>query len=307
MYDEYRDEGQIRTDIERCWHALRHRKRAGANFDLSLERFDNLHFAFTLREALRGAAWIQECVVERVDVKQRVLRTLDQMSDPDAIITSCSSCIPWHVLVARCQNRDRILIAHPMQPHLDSFVEIYGCASKQVQELREWYESLEFCVVTMKRSIHGHLFNSMGITILTHARVLVHRGVCSPEDMNTVLKHLGRCFVNNGLFDVPIMMGGSRGVNAGLELQNTCIKDKHYLCVLHFLLRIGIPFLISHPISWLLSMLLHPLVLLQIHLESDCYRNACHRYERSLMDRDANTGRVLTSIPLERSNTIGSW
>ena len=98
-----------------------------------------------------------------------------------------------------------------------------------------------------------------------------------------------------------------RVVNAGLELQNTCIKDKHYLCVLQFLLRIGIPFLISHPISWLLSMLLHPLVLLQIHLESDCYRNACHRYERSLMDRDANTGRVLTSIPLERSNTIGSW
>lgn len=65
---------------------------------------------------LSGAAFVIECVWERVPDKERVFRELDAVCPPQAVFASCTSAIPIARLAGVTGRPDRVLGMHFMNP-----------------------------------------------------------------------------------------------------------------------------------------------------------------------------------------------
>ena len=98
-------------------------------------------------------------------------------------------------------------------------MEIYGSAPEWVQHSKEWYIKAGFEVIVLKKTIPGHVLNSFMKVNFAHGNKLVRDGVCSPADVNTAMRHLGRDFYGRNMYIVGVsMIGGERGFEGGREL-----------------------------------------------------------------------------------------
>jgi 3-hydroxyacyl-CoA dehydrogenase, NAD binding domain len=167
---------------------------------------------------------------EDVDYKQKLFGELDKQLDPSILIASSTSFIPWTLLVPQVTHKHRVFIGHPTIPHVGCFMEIYGKNPAWTQRCKEWYDSVAFDVIVMKRTVPGHVFNSFLSLNMGHGNKLVRNGVCSPEDVNTTLRHLGRSLYGSHAFlGLLIAIGGDRGLQGGRELVKRIRKDAVFL------------------------------------------------------------------------------
>lgn len=128
----------------------------------------------TIEEALKKSkiTFVQECVFDQVEAKQRTLAELDRLLDP-------STYIPWDLLVKKCRHKHRIVIGHPAIPHSHSFMEIYGKHPEWAAFCKEWYAMVGgFDVIVLQKTIPGHILNSFIKINLQHAWKLLEEGVC---------------------------------------------------------------------------------------------------------------------------------
>ena len=72
--------------------------------------------AYRLADAVDGAAYAQESVLELVDVKRRLMQDLEQVAPPDLVIGSSSSGIPASAFTHGMKIASRVLIVHPVNP-----------------------------------------------------------------------------------------------------------------------------------------------------------------------------------------------
>lgn len=81
--------------------------------------------AFSLEEALDGAAFVQECVPEKLEIKQALFAQCDALARPEAIIASSTSSFGMSLIAQNLAGRRRMIVAHPATPpHLLPVVEI---------------------------------------------------------------------------------------------------------------------------------------------------------------------------------------
>ena len=72
---------------------------------------------------------------------------------------------------------------------------------------------------------------------MRHGNKLVMEGVCTPEDVNVVLRHMGRfMYARHGYLSLLSTIGGDRGLKGGLEL-SAKIKTSAISIVFFSLLR----------------------------------------------------------------------
>lgn len=176
-----------------------------------------------MTQAVESVDLVQECVYEDVDLKQQVLQQLNELVDPNILIASSTSYVPLDMLTSKCKQgggKDRIVIAHPSIPHWGSFMELCGTSETHVQAAKEWYTKTGFDCIVMRKTIFGHVWNSFLTLNLRHGESLIRQGVCTAQDVNTVLRHLGREFYARHLFlTLLIAVGGSDGLRGGLALR----------------------------------------------------------------------------------------
>ncbi|MBC2639598.1 MULTISPECIES: 3-hydroxyacyl-CoA dehydrogenase family protein [unclassified Rhodococcus (in: high G+C Gram-positive bacteria)] len=65
---------------------------------------------------LRDAAFVIECVPERIDLKEKVFAELDRVCEPEAILATCTSGIPVNRLAASVTRPERVVGLHFMNP-----------------------------------------------------------------------------------------------------------------------------------------------------------------------------------------------
>src|SRR3546814_10871945 len=69
-----------------------------------------LRFANDLESALAGVVFVQESAPESVDRKWELLRDIDRLSAPEAIIASSTSDFPISLFQPGCRHTDRLQI-----------------------------------------------------------------------------------------------------------------------------------------------------------------------------------------------------
>ncbi|MFC3126625.1 3-hydroxyacyl-CoA dehydrogenase [Pseudoroseomonas globiformis] len=160
----------------------------------------------TLPEAVGAADYIQESVLERVDVKTAVCTEIDAAMRADAICGSSSSGIPASAFTEGLAKRNRFLVAHPVNPpHLVPLVELVPAPWTDagiLPQLRQAMEGWGQAPIVVNAEIEGFILNRLQGALLNEAWALYEAGLASAKDIDlTVSKGLGLRWAFMGPFE----------------------------------------------------------------------------------------------------------
>ncbi len=141
--------------------------------------------------ALQGADLAIEAVVEKLEVKQKVLAELDRLCPPQAILASNTSSISITRLAAATSRPEKVIGMHFMNPvPVMQLVEIIrGLATGQ-----ETYDAVEAASRRMGKTpveVHdapGFVSNRVLMPMINEAIFCLHEGVGKAEAIDEVMK-----------------------------------------------------------------------------------------------------------------------
>jgi 3-hydroxyacyl-CoA dehydrogenase len=147
--------------------------------------------ASTLEEALADAVHVQESAPERVEVKRELYAAMDGIAGPDTVLASSTSGIPASRFTEGLANRQRCLVAHPINPpHIIPLVEIVPAPwtdPQAVARTRALVSAVGQKPVSTTREINGFIANRLQGALLSEAFRLIEDGVCGVEDIDTAI------------------------------------------------------------------------------------------------------------------------
>jgi L-gulonate 3-dehydrogenase len=162
--------------------------------------------AGSLEEAIRGADYVQESVVEDVDIKRRLFKQMDRVASRSTILASSTSEIQPSLFTERLSGRERCLVAHPINPpHLIPLVEI--CRSPWTTDAATdrtvtFMRSVGCDPVVLRHEVPGFILNRLQMALIREALNLVDTGVCAAVDIDQVVtRGLGRRWAVLGPFE----------------------------------------------------------------------------------------------------------
>lgn len=146
----------------------------------------------TLAEAVDGACYVQESVLERVDVKRQLMIDLDALAAPDLIVGSSTSGIPGSAFALGLGLSPRVLIAHPVNPpYLVPVVELVPSpqtSAATVAFADALMRAVGQTVVHVRKEVEGFVLNRLQAVLLREAWALVQEGVASCEDIDKTVR-----------------------------------------------------------------------------------------------------------------------
>jgi L-gulonate 3-dehydrogenase len=154
---------------------------------------DRIAIATSLAEAFDGAAYAQESVFERLDIKKPLFSEIDRVIGPDTIVGSSSSGIPASAFTEGLRCGARCLVAHPVNPpYLIPVVELVPAPwtrPETVAAVRALMEAVGQVPVEMSREIEGFILNRLQAVLLMEAWRLVEEGYATVEDVDRTVAH----------------------------------------------------------------------------------------------------------------------
>lgn len=148
--------------------------------------------ATSLAEAVAGAEFIQENIVERAEPKQALFRDVEALAAADAIISSSTSAIMPSIIFGPLTTRERCLVSHPLNPpHLAPIVELCGAdftSPETIARARAIMDGCGMVPVVVKREIEGFILNRLQLAVLNEAFRLIAEDYVSAEDLDKTIK-----------------------------------------------------------------------------------------------------------------------
>jgi L-gulonate 3-dehydrogenase len=148
--------------------------------------------AYRLADAIDGAAYAQESVLEKVDLKRRLMQELEEVAGPDLVVGSSSSGIPASAFTHGLEIASRVLIVHPVNPpYLVPVVELVPSpeTSRATVDFADaLMHGLHRSVVHLRKEVPGFVLNRLQAALLREAWALVEDGVASCEDIDKTVR-----------------------------------------------------------------------------------------------------------------------
>lgn len=149
-----------------------------------------------LEDAVKGVGYVQESVLERVDVKRALYEELDAVLGPDTIVGSSSSGIPSSAFTEGLHIAPRCLVAHPVNPpYLVPIVELVPAEwthSTAIDAVHALMHAVGQHPIRVTRELRGFVLNRLQGALLREAWALLDEGYCSAADIDaTISKGLG--------------------------------------------------------------------------------------------------------------------
>jgi 3-hydroxyacyl-CoA dehydrogenase len=155
------------------------------------ENYERVSFALTVEEAVAGADFIQETIVENRDAKIELFEKVDKAVSDDAIIASNTSGLNVFDLLPPRRLRQAV-IAHWYSPaQLIPLVEVVKSDDAPQEYADVTVALLEKCgktAVLMKKFIRGYIANRMQMCLNQEVFYLLDNGYCTPEDIDKAVK-----------------------------------------------------------------------------------------------------------------------
>jgi 3-hydroxybutyryl-CoA dehydrogenase len=151
---------------------------------------------------------VVEAIVENLEVKRTLFRTLEQILAPDAIIASNTSSIPIAALAQACRQRKRVAGMHFFNPvPLMRLVEIIAAADTDpaaAASLAELGRRMGRTPVQVKDA-PGFLVNLGGRAYYQEALHILQESVATPDDIDLVMREC--CHFRMGPFELLDLTG----------------------------------------------------------------------------------------------------
>jgi L-gulonate 3-dehydrogenase len=187
--------GAAQRALERIGNRLDDLRDAGLIEDPK-QALSRISIAELLADAVKGATYIQESVLERVDVKKALMSEIDALIGPATLVGSSSSGLPASLYTADILCKGRCLVAHPVNPpYLAPIVELVPApwtAAATMASVRALMERVGQTPIELSREIEGFVLNRLQGVLLMEAWRLVEDGIVNVEDLDkTVSQGLG--------------------------------------------------------------------------------------------------------------------
>jgi L-gulonate 3-dehydrogenase len=158
---------------------------------------DRISVPASLEETLIGAGFVQESVIENLEVKIALFAELDRLTGRDVVLASSTSTIMASRFAEDLPGRERCLVVHPANPpHFLRIAEIVPAAFTSptaIQISRDLLLRIDIAPILLDREIEGFAFNRLQGALLREAYCLVRDGIISPADIDTLVREgLGR-------------------------------------------------------------------------------------------------------------------
>jgi 3-hydroxybutyryl-CoA dehydrogenase len=180
----------------------------------------NLRAAASIEEAVANADFIEEAVLEIVEVKHDVLRRISAAARPDAIIGSNTSTIPVSVLAVAVERPERFLTVHWSNPApFIPGVELVAGESTDRSLVPVVKEMLTRAgrQSALVADVPGFVLNRLQYVLLKEAMSIVEEGIATPEDVDTIVSStFGFRLAFFGPFKIADM--------AGLDVYANCFR-----------------------------------------------------------------------------------
>ncbi|TLP67912.1 carnitine 3-dehydrogenase [Parasedimentitalea maritima] len=187
-----------------------------------------LTFHATIAEAVEGAAWVQESVPERLDLKQKVYAELQQHCAEDALIGSSTSGFKPSELQEGRGNASRIVVAHPFNPvYLLPLIELVGTHVNPVDVIaraKEIISGIGMYPLHVRKEIDAHIADRFLEAVWREALWLVKDGIASTEEIDNAIRYgFGIRWAQMGLFETYRVAGGEAGMKHFMAQFGPCL------------------------------------------------------------------------------------
>ena len=185
------------------------RRALPALYDRPLPDEGSLSFHDELAEAVAGAAWVQESVPERLELKHKVLGAISAAA-PDAVVGSSTSGFKPSELNA---GGARAIVAHPFNPvYLLPLVELVGDFTL-LHRADEILRSIGMYPLHLHHEIDAHIADRLLEAVWRESLWLVHDGIATTEVIDEAIRMgFGLRWAQMGLFETYRIAGGEAGM-----------------------------------------------------------------------------------------------
>ena len=173
---------------------------------------ERIHTTTELEEVTEDADVVIESVYENLELKQEIFRRLVDICPEHTVLASNTSSLMPSALAARARRRDRILVAHYINPpYLVPFVEIVKGPETSDDSAMAVFGLLTKIgkrPIIVQRETPGFVAGRLQGALLREALWLVENGIASAQDVDTAIKtSLGRRWAVAGVFEVLEIAG----------------------------------------------------------------------------------------------------
>ena len=210
-------------EIKRTWP---HVKKLFNKKKLNLENFKYLT---SIKETLRDADFIQECVSENYALKTKLMTTISKYAKPNAIISSSSSGLLPTRIYSKCKNPERALIGHPFNPvYLLPAVEIVPgkkTSTKCLNQAKKFYKSISMNPILVKKELPGYLSDRLQEALWREGLHIINEGYATTEDLDRAIEDgPGLRWSLMGTFLTFHLAGGKAGMKHMLKQFGPALK-----------------------------------------------------------------------------------
>jgi 3-hydroxyacyl-CoA dehydrogenase len=142
----------------------------------------------SLLQTVRDADWVIEAVPEDLQIKQAAFERIEEVAEPETLITSSTSGLPPTDIFARCRVPARCLVTHPLNPpELVPLVEVVpGDFTDPAATTRAsaYLRALGRLPIALKRAVPGFVVGRISAAVWRECIDLVLQGVIDVDDLD---------------------------------------------------------------------------------------------------------------------------
>ncbi len=197
--------------------------------DVALPAEGALSFHDTMSKAVTGADWIQESVPERLELKRKVYQSLQEYSDPTAVIASSTSGFKPSELQGCATRPGQIVVAHPFNPvYLLPLVELVPTdknAPDMVSKAKDILTAIGMYPLHVRAEIDAHIADRFLEAVWREALWLIKDGIATTEEIDNAIRYgFGLRWAQMGLFETYRIAGGEAGMRHFIEQFGPCLE-----------------------------------------------------------------------------------
>ena len=183
VYDVAADtERSVRSYIMKAWPTL-------TELDMTAQGDpEAVTFHTSAGQAIERAAFVQENVPERLEIKRALFAEIEEALAPGTVVASSASGLTLSEMQAGWRDPSRFVLGHPFNPpHLIPLVEVMGndrTADGVVEAAERFYGAVGKVTIRLNREFPGHVANRLQAAIWREAIHLIKEGVASVEDVD---------------------------------------------------------------------------------------------------------------------------
>jgi len=188
-----------------------------ALYDVALPPEGAVSFHTQVADAVAGAAWIQESVPERLEMKQALYQEVQAACSPEAVLASSTSGFTPSELQQGAARPEQIIVAHPFNPvYLLPLAEVVGSGKTDpaiLDRADTVLTAIGMSPLRVQAEIPAHIADRFLEAVWREALWLIRDGIATTAEIDDAIRlGFGLRWAQMGLFETYRIAGGQGGM-----------------------------------------------------------------------------------------------